>query len=408
MKWLYFFSIQFYVLFIRFASLFNSKAKLWIEGRKNWKRNLSNIDFSKDSWIWFHCASLGEFEQGRPLIEQIKIQYPQFKILLTFFSPSGYEIRKNYEKADCICYLPIDTPSNAHFFLEKTNPKIVIFVKYEFWYFFITSIRNKKIPLFLVSSIFRTNQVFFKWYGSWYRKILNQFTTIFTQNHSSQDLLKSIGITNSIISGDTRFDRVFQIKNQRKEIEIAEKFFVKSKTLVAGSTWALDHEIIIPWINKNSDFKLIIAPHEIHSTSINNITDKLTVPYCLFSYPKNLSSCNVLIIDNIGMLSSLYFFAHIAYVGGAFGKGLHNILEPAVYGIPVIFGPKYKRFAEAYEMIACGGGFSISDNNSFNLIINDLINNSNNYIQSTKASLQYTKNQLGASMIVFNEIKNYL
>jgi 3-deoxy-D-manno-octulosonic-acid transferase len=408
MIFIYNLGIGLYWLIVRIASLFNEKAWLWIAGRKKiFFRMEAEIDKSARI-AWFHAASLGEFEQGRPLMEALRKEKPEFKILLTFFSPSGYEIRKNYSGADYIYYLPLDTHGNAKRFLSIVKPSLVVFIKYEFWYHYLTQVKKNDIKLILLSAIFRNDQVFFKTYGSWYRKILKCFTHLFVQDHSSVELLKSVNITNVTYAGDTRFDRVAQIASSSKNIEIVEQFARNKFCFICGSTWPQDEELLTQYINTSANhFGFIIAPHEIHQAHINNLVQKLTVSYTLYSKAESsdLSQFRVLIIDNIGMLSSLYKYGKIAYVGGGFGTGIHNILEAAVYGMPIIFGPKYKKFREARELISVHGAFSVSTYDELNNIFNLLITDPKNLETSSATARNFITQNLGATDKILNYIK---
>ncbi len=326
MVFVYNLGILIYQFIVTAVSPFNRKAKLWKKGRKKWQSRLLIV--------WFHCASLGEFEQGRPVIEAFREKYSDIKILLTFFSPSGYEIRKNYPKADYIFYLPLDTRRNAIKFIETVNPIATIFVKYEFWYHYLKQLKKRNIPTYIISAIFREDQVFFKPYGNWYRTFLSNFEHLFVQNEKSQELLASIGISNVTIAGDTRFDRVMTNAQAAKTIPLLEQFVLNSKVLVAGSTWQKDEEIIIEYLKKNPyNLKLIIAPHEINPQNIEKFRAKLSVKSMLYTNPDetDLADTQVLIIDTIGILSSVYRYGTIAYIGGGFGVGIHNTLEAAVY-----------------------------------------------------------------------------
>lgn len=323
-------------------------------------------------YIWFHASSLGEFEQGRPMIEKIKVEHPEYKILLTFFSPSGYEVRKNYNGADVICYLPFDTPYRVKKFLNLANPAIAIFIKYEFWANYLHELQRREIPVYIISAIFRPDQLFFQWYGKSYRKMLSCFTHLFVQDERSMKLLKEFGITQVTVTGDTRFDRVIEVCKQAREIPLVERFVQKKQqekefTLVAGSSWPQDEEILIPYFNEHPELKLIIAPHEIHSEHLMYIESLLKRPSIRLSeaHEGDLENKDCLIIDSFGLLSSIYRYGDIAYIGGGFGTGIHNTLEAAVYGIPVLFGPKYHKFKEAKDLIAVGGGFSVSNSSCF-------------------------------------------
>jgi 3-deoxy-D-manno-octulosonic-acid transferase len=360
MKVLYNIGIVIFYVLARFASLFNSRASLWIEGRKKWTEKIGSGIKSGDRVIWIHCASLGEFEQGRPVIEAIKKNMPEFKIVLTFFSPSGYEIRKNYNNADCISYLPADTPANALKFINLIKPELVIFVKYEFWNNYISELYRKQIPLYLISGIFRPEQHFFKWYGGFFREMLRKFEKIFVQDQRSLDLLKSIGLENVSVAGDTRFDRVVQIAATARDIPQLDLFRGSEKVFLAGSSWKQDEEIIAAYINRYPQkMKWVFAPHEIDKSNIERLEKLFRVRYVKFSeFNEATADARILIIDNIGMLSSSYRYAYIAEIGGGFGKGIHNILEPACWGIPVLFGPKHENFKEAVDLLNSGGAKS--------------------------------------------------
>ncbi len=354
----------FYHLAVNIYSPFNKKASKWIAGRKGIIDKLKKQISIGDEIIWFHCASLGEFEQGRPIIERIKADYPQYKILISFFSPSGYEVRKDYAFADYICYLPKDTGRNAREFIEVVSPKLVFFVKYEFWYHHLNAVRQKEIPLYCISAIFREDQVFFKWYGSFFVEVLKMFSHIYVQDEESKSKISELGVDAVSVAGDTRFDRVKANSQEVMDLPVLDHFKGDSKLLIAGSTWKEDEESLVRLINTSDlDLKYVIAPHEISQTNIKRLEDSLQVASVRYSEAKSqaMDKYKVLIIDNMGLLSSIYRYASIVYVGGAFGSGLHNILEPAVYGKPIIFGPDHKKFKEAGELISDGGAFSISN-----------------------------------------------
>ena len=359
MQFLYNISILFYVLGIRIASLLNSKAKLWIKGRNNIFQKLKTATENQNNIVWFHCASLGEFEQGRPIMEGYKHKYPTHKILLTFFSPSGFEIQKNYNGADWVFYLPADTPSNAKRFIEIVKPIKAIFVKYEFWLNYMTELKRTNIPFYSVSAIFRKEQVFFKY--KWFAKQLNNVSHFFVQDKTSSELLKSIGYNNSTISGDTRFDRVKTNASSAKGIPLVNEFCKQKPTIICGSTWPKDEQLIANFIKENQQYNYIIAPHELLKIQqLQKWTNGL-----LFSdaNKQNIHNSNVLIIDSIGLLSSIYKYGTISYIGGGFGKGIHNILEPAAFDTPIIFGPHYNKFNEAKDLIEIGGAKSIKNFN---------------------------------------------
>ena len=312
-------------------------------------------------YIRFHAASLGEFEQGRPLIEKIRAKYPDYRILLTFFSPSGYEVRKNYRGADIVCYLPFDKPRNVRKFLDLVNPCMAFFIKYEFWKNYLDELHKRRIPVYSVSSIFRRGQIFFKWYGGTYRNVLRNFDHIFVQNERSKRYLAKIGINRVTVVGDTRFDRVLQIREEAKDLPLVELFKNNTMTFVAGSSWQPDEDLFIEYFNQHPEVKLIIAPHVIDENHLVEIIRKLKRPYVRYTRAdeKNVRKADCLIIDCFGLLSSIYRYGEIAYIGGGFGVGIHNTLEAAVYGIPVIFGPKYQKFQEAVQLLEAKGGFSV-------------------------------------------------
>ena len=361
---LYKLSIWFYWLLLRLASPFHKKAKLMLEGRKNlWPELEAKLQGNTAPVAWFHCASLGEFEQGRPVIEAFAQQYPNYKIALSFFSPSGYEVRKNYAGAHYIFYLPKDSAENARKMVAILQPKLAVFVKYEFWHYFTQELKNQNVPVISISSIFRQSQLFFKPYGSFYRNILRNFSWFFTQNTESENLLKSIGINNVSVAGDTRFDRVLQTAASVKTIPVVVQFKAGKEIFVIGSSWPEDMQVLIPFIQKyQPEIKFIIAPHEIHEAEISKLCQEMEGTAIRFSEAENrdLTPYTVLIIDNIGMLSSLYGYGSYAFIGGAFGKGLHNTLEAAVFGLPLFFGPKYGKFQEAKDLVKLQTAFPVN------------------------------------------------
>ena len=451
------------------GSLFNKKIK------KMWRGEREAVDLLKEKvdptakYVWFHAASLGEFEQGRPLIEQLKATHPEYKILLTFFSPSGYEVRKNYEGADIVCYLPLDTIRNARRFLRAVHPVMAFFIKYEFWYNYLHILRHRGVPVYSVSSIFRPGQVFFKWYGRNYAKVLHCITHFFVQNEVSLQLLKGIGIDEATVVGDTRFDRVLQIKEQAKELPIVEAFkgingkgdackddlsedackgalsedackdnlsedackrvlsedackgdlsengckealsengCKGCKVFVAGSSWQPDEDIFIRFFNDHPDWKLIIAPHVIGEDHLAYILDKLQMKAVRYTQATEQSAAEArcLIIDCFGLLSTIYRYGEIAYVGGGFGVGIHNVPEAAVWGVPVLFGPNNKRFQEAQDLLACKGSFEVTDYDSFNTIISHLISDDQFRQQCGEASANYVKSRSGATDIIMKSV----
>ncbi|WP_316830976.1 3-deoxy-D-manno-octulosonic acid transferase [Pedobacter aquatilis] len=404
---LYNIGIKIYSLIIWIFSFFNKKAALFISGRKQIFRQIAEKTDSSDQSIWFHFASLGEFEQGRPVLEKLKQLHPQKKIFITFFSPSGYEIRKNYALADGIFYLPLDTKKNAQRFLEIINPEMAIFTKYEFWYYYFKELNSRNIPLYVISGIFRKEQIFFKSYGSFYRNILKNVTHFFVQNQESSTLLKSIGLNNVTLSGDTRFDRVFENAQNPKRLPEIEKFCDNSPVLICGSTWPEDEKLLAELPLKYPDWKFIIAPHEVHENHIESI-EKLFKTNCLrfsaLSEQDNIETqslkIQVLIIDNIGMLSALYQYGKIAYIGGGFGAGIHNTLEAAAFGLAVIFGPKFNKFQEAKDLIEIKAAKSISSNNEL-LSAFEYFNGNEN---ASSAAKKYVAEKKGATEQILNNI----
>ena len=435
-------AIYIYLIGVAIGSLFNKKIK------KMWRGEREAVDLLKEKvdptakYVWFHAASLGEFEQGRPLIEQLKATHPEYKILLTFFSPSGYEVRKNYEGADIVCYLPLDTIRNARRFLRAVHPVMAFFIKYEFWYNYLHILKHRGVPVYSVSSIFRPGQVFFKWYGRNYAKVLHCITHFFVQNEVSLQLLKGIGIDEATVVGDTRFDRVLQIKEQAKELPIVEAFkgingkgdackdelsedackgalsedackdnlsengCKGCKVFVAGSSWQPDEDIFIRFFNDHPDWKLIIAPHVIGEDHLAYILDKLQMKAVRYTQATEQSAAEArcLIIDCFGLLSTIYRYGEIAYVGGGFGVGIHNVPEAAVWGVPVLFGPNNKRFQEAQDLLACKGSFEVTDYDSFNTIISRLISDDKFRHQCGEASANYVKSRSGATDIIMKSV----
>jgi 3-deoxy-D-manno-octulosonic-acid transferase len=364
---------------IRASAPFRDKAAKWVEGRRDWPQKLSAWKSAHQKVLWIHCASLGEFEQGRPMIEAMRTQYADCKILLTFFSPSGYEIRKDYDQADLVMYLPMDGKNNARTFISLVNPAVAIFVKYEFWYYYLSTLRQQGVPTLLVSAAFRRDQPFFRPHGALFREMLACFTTIFVQNEGSKDLLAGIGFPHNVIAcGDTRYDRVGEIARKRKSLPVAEEFKGTCRLLVAGSTWPDDEKLLAESLaDIPANWKIIMAPHEIgeaHIRDIRNLFADQTILYSDWARGQKDSSKRILLIDNIGMLSSLYAYGEVAYVGGGFARsGIHNILEPAVFGSPVIMGPVYHKFVEAVLLVEAGYAFPIHDRKGFIEILSKLI-----------------------------------
>lgn len=383
----------------RIAALFHAKARAFVSGRKNIITRLQkSFDSHIGPLVWVHCASLGEFEQGRPVIELLKKEFSQLKILLTFFSPSGYEVRKNYKQADYVFYLPWDTATNAAQLIEIVNPAVAIFVKYEFWYHYSKTLKLRNIPAISISTIFRPDQLFFKPYGGFYRSILKHYDYFFVQNEGSLDLLKSIGIGRCSIAGDTRFDRVFSIVNESGEIPLARKFKADQKTIVAGSCWGEDFEVLLPMINEGK-VKFILAPHEISETFLKTIEQALLVKCIRYSLANmnEIEDYQVLIIDNVGMLSRLYRYGEFAFIGGGFGKGLHNILEAACYGVPIFFGNRnFGKFQEAVDLINRGGAFEIADYIDFKEKF-EMLNSPESFLLACEVTRAYVLENLGAT-----------
>ena len=400
--------VFFMQLGVAIASLFNEKV------RKMWKGERAAFDYLKENvdpqarYVWFHAASLGEFEQGRPIIEQLRVDHPDYKILLTFFSPSGYEVRKNYEGADLICYLPIDTITNARRFLRAVRPEMAFFIKYEFWYNYLHILKHRGVPLYSVSSIFRPDQIFFRWYGKQYSRVLKCFTKFFVQNEESRQLLATIGITETEIVGDTRFDRVMTIKSVAKQLPLVEAFVKDApQVFVAGSSWPPDEDIFIRYFNEHRNWKLIIAPHVIGEDHLQQIISKLSpsgkaeggrrVVRFTQTTREEAAQADTLIIDCFGLLSSIYNYGNVAYVGGGFGVGIHNTLEAAVWDMPVIFGPNNKKFQEAQGLKACGGGFEINNYDEFAALMQRFTDDEAFLKQSGSQAGHFVKDQAGAT-----------
>ena len=400
--------IYLYQLGVIIASLFNEKVRKMWRGEREAIRILREKVDPNAKYVWFHAASLGEFEQGRPLMEQLRQDHPEYKILLTFFSPSGYEVRKNYAGADIICYLPLDTITNARRFLRNIRPVMAFFIKYEFWYNYLHILKHRGVPVYSVSSIFRPGQIFFRWYGRQYSHVLKCFTHFFVQNEISKELLGTIGIMNVSIVGDTRFDRVLQIKAAAKQLPIVEAFASAEtpKVFVAGSSWQPDEDIFIPFFNEHRDWKLIIAPHVIGEEHLKQIESKLAgrkvARYSALEHPENLE---VLIIDCFGLLSSIYHYADVTYVGGGFGVGIHNTLEAAVWDVPVIFGPNNERFQEAQGLKACGGGYEITGADDFRRIMQRFIDTPQTITESGRQSGAFVQQMTGATKKVLSAVK---
>ena len=395
-----------YLLGVAIYSLFDEKVrKMWRGEREAFSVLKSQVD-PDAKYVWFHAASLGEFEQGRPLMELLRQRHPEYKILLTFFSPSGYEVRKNYQGADIICYLPLDTRVNAIRFLRLVRPVMAFFIKYEFWYNYLHILRHRKVPVYSVSSIFRPDQVFFRWYGREYAHVLRCVTRFFVQNEESKRLLEDLGLKDVMVVGDTRFDRVLQIKEAAKQLPIAEAFSRGHKVFVAGSSWPPDEDVFIEYFNEHRDWRLIIAPHVIGEDHLRQILSKLKMSSVLYTQttPEEASKADCLIINCFGLLSSIYQYGQVAYVGGGFGVGIHNVLEAAVWGMPVIFGPNNKNFQEAQGLLAAGGGFEIATDDNFSQLMDRLSSDSKFLEESSTVASTFVQGQVGATEKVLGEV----
>lgn len=395
---------------LKIVALFSPKMALFVKGRKDVFKTLEAKIQANDKSIWFHAASLGEYEQGLPVIEKIKEKYPSHKIIVTFFSPSGYEVRKNNTVANCTVYLPLDTQKNAKQFIELTNPELVFFIKYEYWPNYLNELKKRNIKTYLISGILRENQAFFKWYGGFYRKSLDAFDFFFVQNESSKQLLQSLSHQNVLVSGDTRFDRVSTILEKNNTLDFIAEFKDNKITVVVGSSWPKDEEIIAQYINEysNENVKFIIAPHNIKAEQIAKLKALITKPTALFSEKENqsLSDQHVFIIDTIGILTKIYSYADIAYVGGGFGNpGIHNILEPATFGIPIVIGPNYSHFAEATALVKLEGCVSIANNKDLLETFDDLIYKPDIRFQKGAICRQFVQQNKGATAIILNHLQ---
>lgn len=393
--------ILFYKLGVYVASWFKPEVKKMRKGEKEAVSKVRKTRKDGQKWVWVHAASLGEFEQGRPLIERIKAKEPETKVLLSFFSPSGYEVRKNYNLADLVVYLPLDTPQNARKFIDALKPEKVYIIKYEFWLNYLKNLRERNIETYIVSAIFREEQIFFKWYGGIFREGLKAFRTLFVQNEESKKLLAGIGFDNVVVAGDTRFDRVSDIAKAAKQLSIAKAFADKEKTLVVGSSWAPDEELLCRWINNHTEYKMIIAPHHVEESRIREIESRLrrkSIRYTDCKSEKDVDGADILIINTIGLLSSIYQYGAVAYIGGGFGVGIHNTLEAAVWGMPVVFGPNYHKFKEAKELIACNGGFSITNHEEMEKVMKKVFDDSSFGVKAG----EYVKSKVGAADLIID------
>lgn len=388
------------------ASPWHHKARLTVQGQARTMEYLRSTLDPNGGYIWVHTASLGEFEQGRPLIEKIRQEHPDAKILLSFFSPSGYEVRKNYDKVDAVCYMPMDTPRRVKEFLDVVKPKMTIFVKYEFWGNYLEELKQRNVPTYIISAIFRPNQSFFKPWGGMFRKMLHCFTHLYVQNEESRELLHGIGIDNVTVCGDTRLDRVLQIMADACEFPAIAQMVGDKPTLVMGSSWEPDENIIIPYFNSHPDMKLIIAPHEFNENRLQAMMARIKRPVARYTQleGKDPAALDCIIIDCFGILSSLYRYGTIAYVGGGFGSGIHNVPEAAVYGIPVIFGPQHEKFQEAVELNACGGGFAISNAQQCHDTLDTLLNDHDALTKAGNAASNYITTHTGATQKIYNDL----
>lgn len=409
MRTIYTFFIRLYALVVSIVALWHPKAKLWKNGRKHWETTLQQKIPEERKIVWFHCASLGEFDQGLPVMEQLKNNEPELFFVVSFFSPSGYEHRKKHPIIDLICYIPIDTQKNANRFIQIVRPAYAVFVKYEFWYNFLNTLYCNQIPTVFISSNFRPSQPFFKWYGGWFRKQLKQITAFFVQNETSKKLLTDIGIQSVFVSGDTRFDRVAKLAQQTHSLPLIEKFKNNHFLLVAGSSWQPEEKILEKMMKKQwKHLKLIIAPHDVSEPHILQIEKQFpnqTIRYTEAT-PENIVDKNILLINNIGILNKIYRYADTAFIGGAFGKGLHNILEAACYGVPIIFGPKFQKFPEATMIMQAAGGFHINSTASFIHIFEKLFNDNEFLIQTKRNSAHFVQSHQGATDIIIKYLIN--
>jgi 3-deoxy-D-manno-octulosonic-acid transferase len=410
MSFLYTSGIAFYTLAIRIAALFNPKAKAWVKGRKGWKSKLKGVFGSDDRILWFHAASLGEFEQGRPVIEAIRKAYPGYKILLTFFSPSGYEQQKDYKGADAVVYLPADCPRNAKFFVSNLKLSLAVFIKYEFWYNYLGALEKHQVPTVFISALIKGNEPFMKWYGGWFRNKLRRVNHFFVQDQPSANSLQRAGINTITISGDTRFDRVADILANKKENRNIERFCRDNKVLLVGSNWPPDDELLKNIPSQFPDLKIILAPHEVNKERIVQLIATFGADMARYTKddPDSWLDKQVLILDIIGILSNIYRYADIAYIGGGFASGLHNIQEPAVNGMPVIFGPNYHNFREAVDLVEKGGAFSINTADELNSILSELLENESKFQQASAISKQYMLDNTGATEKILSGLKSYL
>lgn len=405
--WLYNLGLRLYAGAVRLAALRNPKARLWVEGRREWARRLAERIDPQARIVWIHVASLGEFEQGRPIIEELRRTHPEYRILLTFYSPSGYEIRKNYAGADCICYLPLDTPANVRRFLDIAHPEIAIFVKYEYWLNLLAELRRRRVRTFIVSAIFRRNSVFFKWYGGWWRRALESFEVLFVQNDASKTLLAELGFDNVLVAGDTRFDRVAQIAAGARRVELIERFRGASRLFVAGSTWGPDEELLIRLMNDYPDVKFVVAPHEMEEARIERLLSAVrggAVRYTQCTADTDFGAAQLLVLDTVGLLASVYGSATWSYIGGGFGVGIHNTLEAATFGLPIAFGPNYLKFKEACDLVKLGGATPVRDYETLRQWFAPLHGDEAFLQRTSRISRDYTASHQGATALFFRTV----
>lgn len=405
MNLLYNIGIQIFVLLVRIASLRNQKAKKWLRGRKGLLKKIQKEVEGSENLVWVHCASLGEFEQGRPLIEEIKLKYPEKKVLLTFYSPSGYEVQHAYNKADFVYYMPNDSRRNAKRFIKYIKPTVVFFVKYEYWYNYLTQLQKNEIPVYFVSAIFRPQQRFFKRDG-WYRKMLSKPTHFFVQNQVSADLLESVNIKNYTITGDTRFDRVAHILENVKPMPLVETFINNKDVIVAGSTWKAEEAILNQYLRTRPMLKVILVPHEVDEATIQRILTLFGSKAICYSKAtqRNVTDKQVLVVDSYGLLTSLYQYGKIAFIGGGFGVGIHNVLEPATFGMPILFGTNYEKFKEATDLVEQNCAFPVANIEEFNTVVNHLLGNNQVVMNIAERTAAYVRKNVGATRKILDQV----
>lgn len=405
--WIYNLGLMLYGWAVRIAALRVAKARQWIEGRRDLFERMAQAIDPEARIVWIHAASLGEFEQGRPIIEKLRQEHPEYKILLTFFSPSGYEIRKNYPGADYIFYLPIDTPRNARRFLDIAHPEIAIFVKYEFWLNLLGELRRRKIRSYIVSAIFRRDSIFFKPYGGMWRQALEAFDALFVQNEESKQLLAELGFDNAVVAGDTRFDRVAEIAQAARKIDIVERFKGDKRLFVAGSTWGPDEELLIRLMNDNPDIRFLVAPHEMEESRIARLMEQTrggALRYTQCSADSDFESTQLLILDTVGLLSSVYGYAEWGYIGGGFGVGIHNTLEAATFGLPIAFGPNYGKFKEARDLVTLGAARAVENYDRLQEWFVPLRDDSDFLLKTSRIAKDYTTSHQGATGLILRTI----